>query len=336
MFGSVTRSVFRGREAVAAVAAQAVSASAAHVPKRTPSKVVSSALKRVDQQILVCGNLLSWGFHGVAFAPDVDRRDLWAAVADALYRIRRADRLFGNTDLVIVKDVTEPHAVDAHQLKRFSYRPLDTEPNMVLDIAPSWRGYDDYLAGLTANYRKAARVIARDIAAAGYVVERLSDVDGHARTLHDLYLQVHERQKYRMVTLAPEFVPALANAFPADFRVTVVRRDSEVVGFVTAPARWRHCGRLLHRFRQHGKRRNSPVPAAPSRRGSGCHRDGMPQSVVGADGLGAEGAAGGSSGADARLGAPSRAGAQCGRSQPAAHDLARGSAGPKPLQVSVR
>jgi hypothetical protein len=32
-----------------------------------------------------------------------------------------------------------------------SYRPLETEPNMVLDIPPSWRGYDDYLAGLTAN-----------------------------------------------------------------------------------------------------------------------------------------------------------------------------------------
>jgi hypothetical protein len=81
----------------------------------------------------------------------VDRRDLWAAVADALYRIRRADRLFGDTDLVIVKDVTDPHAADAEELKRFSYRPLETEPNMLLDLAPAWRGYDDYLAGLTAK-----------------------------------------------------------------------------------------------------------------------------------------------------------------------------------------
>jgi hypothetical protein len=225
--------VFRGRDAVAAVAAQAVSASAARVPKEAPSPVVSSALKHVDQQILVCGNLLSWGFHGVAFAPGVDRRELWAAVADALYRIRRADRLFGDTDLVLVKDVTDPHAADAEELQRYSYRPLDTEPNMVLELRPSWRGYDDYLGGLTANYRKAARNIARDTAAAGYVVERLSNVDGHAQALHDLYLQVHERQKFRVVTIAPEFVPALAGAFPADFRVTVARRDSAIAGFVT-------------------------------------------------------------------------------------------------------
>jgi hypothetical protein len=35
------------------------------------------------------------------------------------------------------------------------------------------------------------------------------------------------------VTLAPQFVPALAQAFPDDFRVTVVRRDGDVAGFVT-------------------------------------------------------------------------------------------------------
>jgi predicted N-acyltransferase len=225
--------VFRGREPVAAVAAQAVSASAAQISKEAASKAVSSALKHVDQQILVCGNLLSWGFHGVAFAPGVDRREIWAAVADALYRIRRADRLFGDTDFVLVKDVTDPHAADAEALKRYSYRPLETEPNMVLEIAPSWQRYDDYLAGLTANYRKSAKNIARDCAAAGYCVDRLSDVDSHAKTLHDLYLQVHERQKFRLVTLAPEFVPALAHAFPDDFRVTVVRRDDDVAGFVT-------------------------------------------------------------------------------------------------------
>ena len=83
---------FRVRDAVAAVAAQAVSASAGRVPKGAPSQLVSSALKHVDQQILVCATCCRWGFHGVAFAPCVDRRELWAAVADALYRIRRADR----------------------------------------------------------------------------------------------------------------------------------------------------------------------------------------------------------------------------------------------------
>src|SRR5438105_7664118 len=90
--------IFRGREAVAALAAQAVSVSAASVPKGSARKVVAASLERIEEQILVCGNLLSWGFHGIAFAPGVDRGEVWPAISEALYKIRRADRLFGNTD----------------------------------------------------------------------------------------------------------------------------------------------------------------------------------------------------------------------------------------------
>jgi predicted N-acyltransferase len=225
--------IFKGRDPVAAVAAQAVSASAARMTKESRSKIMSSALHRVEPQILICGNLLSWGFHGVAFAPKADRPALWPAVAEALYRIRRADRLFGNTDLIVVKDVSEEHADEAEALRRFSYRSLETEPNMVLEISPSWRSYEDYLSGLTANYRKAARKIVSEVDGAGYCTEPLTRIDNHARALHALYLQVHERQTVKVVTLSPEFMPRLEEAFQDGFRCTIVRRDDEILGFVT-------------------------------------------------------------------------------------------------------
>src|SRR4030095_10179292 len=90
--------VFRGKNPVAAVCAQRVKVSASLVPKRQLRKPLASTLKKIEQNILVCGNLLSWGCHGVAFAPGEDVSELWPAVAEALYRIRRADRLLSNTD----------------------------------------------------------------------------------------------------------------------------------------------------------------------------------------------------------------------------------------------
>jgi hypothetical protein len=225
--------IFKGLDPVAAVAAQAVSASAVRMTKESRSKIVSSALHRMEQQILVCGNLLSWGFHGVAFAPEADRRTLWPAVAEALYRIRRADRLFGNTDLIIVKDVGEEDTGEAETLRRFSYRPLETEPNMILELPPAWRSYEDYLSGLTASYRKAARKIVAEVDGAGYSVEPLPRIDKHAATLHALYLQVHERQNVKVVTLSPEFMPRLQDALKDGFCCTIVRRDDKILGFVT-------------------------------------------------------------------------------------------------------
>lgn len=225
-----------GSRPLAAVAAQSVHISAARVQKKSDSRrrqAVAAPFSRVEERMLVCGNLLSWGQHGVAFAPGADRRELWPAVAEALYRLRRADRLSGDTDLVMVKDIPDADAADADALARFSYRPLETDPDMVLELSPKWRTYADYLASLNSKYRKSARQIEKDVEAANCRVEALADVEGSAEELHALYLQVHEEARLRLVTLKPEFIPALAAAFGDNLRCTVIRRDNQMLGFVT-------------------------------------------------------------------------------------------------------
>jgi hypothetical protein len=183
--------VFRGQDAVAAVVAQRVTISVDRICKKSKHRKIPAPLERLEEQMLVCGNLLSWGLHGIAFAPTEDREALWPAVAEVLYRLRRADKLLGNTDLVMIKDITDEDSSAASVLARFSYRPLETDPNMVLRISPQWRTYGDYLASLTSKYRKTAKQIEKEVAAAGCQVEELGDtalVERDAAALHKLYL----------------------------------------------------------------------------------------------------------------------------------------------------
>jgi len=186
----------------------------------------------VRERLLVAGNLLSWGFHGIAFSPKEDPAALWPGVAEALYRIRRAERLTGQTDFVMVKDLTA-RQTGLEALRRFSYRPLETEPNMLLEINPAWRGYEDYLAALDARYRRNAKEQIKKIAAAGCSVEPLPNPENHARRLHELYLAVHGNASVRLVTLPETYLPALARAAGDNFRCTVVRRDADLLGFVS-------------------------------------------------------------------------------------------------------
>ncbi|MBS1809268.1 MAG: GNAT family N-acetyltransferase [Acidobacteria bacterium] len=227
--------IFQGRDPVAAVAAQVVAINAAKLPKSKTAQMATKPLERLEERMLVCGNLLSWGMHGVSFAEGANRAEIWPAVAEALYRIRRADRLFGDTDLVMLKDVPPQSAEGIESLKRFSYRELETEPNMVLQISPTWKSYDDYLASLTSSYRKTARKIAKDVESTGARVERLTTAETikQAATIHDLYCKVHERQKLRLITLSPDFIPSLAATFGENFRCNVVRKDDQTLGFVT-------------------------------------------------------------------------------------------------------
>jgi len=223
--------IFREKEPVAAISAQSVTVSVARLRKSS----TNGRLDRLEEKMLVCGNLLSWGMHGISFAPNVDHAPLWPAVAEAIYRLRRVDKLFGDTAFVMVKDIPDAHASAATALSRFSYRELETEPNMVLEISPQWKSYDDYLASLTSKYRKQSKQIEKEVTAAGCTLEEIKsdEIARDAEQLHALYLQTHKNARLRLVTLPVAFLPTLAKCLGDDMRFTVLKRDGALLGFVT-------------------------------------------------------------------------------------------------------
>jgi hypothetical protein len=240
--------IFRDDKPVAALAAQLVSVTgdrlsrdaktrrgdgSSSLLRRTLSPAAKAASANVRDRVLIAGNLLSWGFHGIAFARDENPAALWPGVAEALYRIRRAERLAGETNFVLVKDVTEQQT-GLEALRRFSYRPIAPEPNMVLTLNSAWQSYSDYLAALDAKYRRNAKEQLKKLAASGCTIEPLTDLATNAVRLHELYLAVHERAPVRLVTLPEGLLPALAQTLGADFRCTVVRRGERLLGFVTS------------------------------------------------------------------------------------------------------
>lgn len=224
--------IFRDKEPVGAIAAQSVTLSVARL-RQSGAKTVP--LDRLEEKMLVCGNLLSWGMHGIAFAPNVDHAAMWPAVAEAIYRLRRVDKLFGDTAFVMVKDIPDAYASSASALSRYSYRELETEPNMVLEISPKWKTYNDYLANLTSKYRKQAKQIEKDVTSAGCTVEEINtaEIAHYAEQLHALYLQTHKNARLRLVTLPVAFLPTLAAQLGDDMRFTILKKDDALLGFVT-------------------------------------------------------------------------------------------------------
>ena len=240
--------IFREKEPVAAIAAQTVTVSVARLRKKASS---NGRLAQLEEKMLVCGNLLSWGMHGISFAPNVDEEPLWPAVAEAIYRLRRVDKLFGDTAFVMIKDITDSYASTATALSRFSYRELETEPNMVLDISPKWKSYDDYLASLTSKYRKQAKQIEKEVTAAGCTVEEIKtdEIARNAEQLHALYLQTHKNARVRLVTLPVAFLPTLARMPGRRHAIHRLEERRHVAGVCNDCERWRDSGGLLHRLR---------------------------------------------------------------------------------------
>lgn len=255
--------LYRGDTPVAAIAAQRVTVPLDRLgsPKNRPARVLTKQLGSVSQEILVCGNLLSWGAHGIACGSTASRDGVDASVmdgvAEALYRLRHSDRLLGACDFVMVKDITPGLEPAAAELAEFGYRRLETEPNMVLAIKPNWQSFDDYLGALTSSYRKNAKKIVRENEEAGVTLRRVGAADMDSDALHALYMQVHEHASVRLCTNQRTFIPALARAFRDDFRCTVAFRGGSPVGFVTT---LKDRGTAMGYYVGFDRRINSEVP----------------------------------------------------------------------------
>ena len=224
--------VSRGDEPLAGLCAQIIRVSLAQVGS---ADSIAALKDRVTQRVLMCGNALTFGMHAVCFAPGADRAAAWKGVAEALYRMRRAEKLAGHMDLVVIKDLAEEACAESAVLGKLSYGKVATQPDMVLAIDPAWRSHADYLASFTSKYRSdvKSRVMKR-FDESGCTLEAMdaAAATAQAQSLQNLYLQVHGGASLRPFTLRPEYWAALVQAGGENVVLQGVRRAGKLVGFI--------------------------------------------------------------------------------------------------------
>ncbi|RTL41224.1 MAG: GNAT family N-acetyltransferase [Burkholderiales bacterium] len=224
-------------EPVAALLLQRVAVGGAQLRKPGARRLVDAPMAGLKEHLLVCGNLLVWGPRSMALAPHADPDQLWHGIGEAIYRLRRADKLNGQSDLALIKDLAMPGTEVPSALRLLGYRTVETEPDMVLTLRPEWRSWDDYLASMTSGYRSGAKKLLKDCAAAGVTLRDATadEMQARAAELHALYGQVHAAQGLRLATLTPEYLPAMARALGERFRCRVAEHaDGRWLGFVTS------------------------------------------------------------------------------------------------------
>jgi predicted N-acyltransferase len=232
------------RELVAAVYMQIAELTLAQArPEKSadsPAKWKAPLTKIADktmQRVLTCGNLLTYGQHGVAFNPEVDEKLAWHGVAEVLYRVRQAEKLLGKTHFIMIKDLHDPFTKHANHLLHLSYRYVETEPNMMLTLRDDWKSYDDYLASLAAKYRSNIKnSILKPLDEAGCTLEQLTDLAPVQEHFFTLYKAVQANASFRPFQLRPDYFSALCKIADAGFRCSVIRKAGNILGFLITVA----------------------------------------------------------------------------------------------------
>lgn len=199
--------------------------------RRNVVRSVGDALGETGaQRLLINGNGLVTGEHGFSVAEGADPKAAIHGLADATYRIRRAEKLHGQIASVLVKDFNDSSRGHADELIRFGYHAFEVDPNMAVELPSSWTKFDDYLAAMSAKYRrkvKDARKKAKKLQ-----IRRLTaaEIESHADRLYALYRSVHDKAKFRLANPGPRYFPELSAALGDDLLVRGYWLDDALVG----------------------------------------------------------------------------------------------------------
>lgn len=201
------------------------------------AKASAKLTARIKQKVLVCGNLLNFGFHGIAFADGVEPYDAWHGIADLLYRVRRTHKIEGNTHFVLIKDILAEQLEGAKRLELLNYRYIETEPNMVLSLNSDWKSYDDYTASMASKYRSSLKnQVFKPLEAAGCSIEHITDITAQQERIHSLYLQVQAKANVRPFELPPHYFATLAQVLGECLRFAVLKQGEQILGFLMTVA----------------------------------------------------------------------------------------------------
>lgn len=187
----------------------------------------------VKEKIIVCGNLVSSGLHGVAFDSSLELETAWRIVAEVTYRIRKAEHLNGTVDFAMIKDIKGEQINHSSVVERYSYRKIKTDPDMVLTLDDSVNEFNDYLSMLTSKYRSKVKKIAKTVEKKGYRCEQIevtADVD---KQLHQLYLNVENKSSTRLATLPQGYFEGLAKSLGDKFVCFAIKNDTDIAGFIS-------------------------------------------------------------------------------------------------------
>ncbi len=189
--------------------------------------------RNYKERALVCGNLLSSGLHGVAFAKALDPETGWRIVAEMLYKIRRGEKLSGNVDFVLIKDIKELELEASQIIERDSYRRIQTDPSMVLELGNAISSFDDYIDNLRSKYRAKIKKVITELEQAGFECSKIEINTAVDKELHRLYLEVEKKSSIRSATLPIGYFLGLYNALGDNFSCIAIKRNNLMAGFVT-------------------------------------------------------------------------------------------------------
>lgn len=182
-------------------------------------------------KILFCGNVFLSGEHGIRSADRVSKGEIMTQIGTAL------DAVAANTKplhAIFIKDFKKESLKNTRKFLNFGYSEINVEPNMIVQLDPKWKTFEDYKNILKSKYRVKANKADSSSSNLDTRLFTEHDFETYKEELQALYQNTITNASFNAQILNLNTYIHLRATLKDDFIVKAYFLEHKLVGFLTA------------------------------------------------------------------------------------------------------
>ena len=182
-------------------------------------------------KIMFCGNIFLSGEHGISSSNSISKNEIMIQIGTAL------DAVAANTKplhAIFIKDFKGESLKNTRQFLNFGYSEIKVEPNMIIQLQPEWKSFEDYKNILKSKYRVKANKADSTSSTLNTRLFTEHDFETYKDELQALYQNTIANASFNAQVLNLNTYIRLRATFKDNFIVKAYFLEDKLVGFLTA------------------------------------------------------------------------------------------------------
>ena len=181
-------------------------------------------------EIMFCGNVFLSGEHGISTAENGSKKDIYSEIGTAL------DAVAANTKpmhAIFIKDFQLASLVHTQSFLNFGYSEIKVEPNMIIQLKPEWKNFEEYKNILKSKYRVKANKADSKSSILETRLFSSKDLETYKHELQALYQNTIDKASFNAQVLNLDTYSQLSTSLKDNFIVKGYFLENRLVGFLT-------------------------------------------------------------------------------------------------------
>lgn len=198
-------------------------------------KIKTYVAGKLHFKVLICGNMFVTGQHCISFSDVVPAAHIPKILKQGILSLfNYMDSVGNRISGILIKDIDIPELRQHTAWNKSGFSGVPFQPNMVLELAPQWHRFEDYIEAMSSKYRVRVKRARKAAATLERRLMSFDEVSANKQLINELYQKIVDNAEFNVIKIHPDYFEYLHQTFPHRFKIWgYYTKDNTLAGFCT-------------------------------------------------------------------------------------------------------